>query len=77
MRPFTYGAAGWATLAYIKLGHFERARRMLTNHFKPEGLTKNATRYVEDAAGAFSFAHEVRTDGTTNGRRPSPRPHRR
>ncbi len=70
MRPFTYGAAGWATLAFMNLGDFDRAKRMLMNHFKPEGLIANAKLYLEPSESlpaAFSFAHEVRTDGTTNG----------
>ena len=70
MRPFTYGAAGWATLAFTRLGHFERARTMLEAHFKPAALSANAHPYIQAPSGkggAFSFAHEVRTDGTTNG----------
>ncbi|MEM9327320.1 MAG: hypothetical protein AAGA85_16760 [Bacteroidota bacterium] len=68
MRPFTYGAAGWATLAFMHLGHLEKAKTMLLNHYKPEGLRQNTQLYNSEAEQGdrpLSFAHEVRTDGTT------------
>ncbi len=68
MRPFTYGAAGWSVLAFEALGHPEKALNMLKIFYKPEALKKNATLYIRDTAkqkDAFSFAHEISTDGTT------------
>ncbi|MEO1010880.1 MAG: hypothetical protein AAFX53_06205 [Bacteroidota bacterium] len=70
MKPFTYGAAGWSTLAFMHLGHFEKAKKMLMNHYKPKGLRKNADLYItggNESDLAFSFAHEAQTDGTTTG----------
>ncbi|MEX0323124.1 MAG: hypothetical protein AB3N63_13250 [Puniceicoccaceae bacterium] len=69
MRPFTYGAAGWSTLALMQLGHFDKAKRMLDSYFKPQALAQNSHLYVESPSptpnAPFSFAHEIRTDGTT------------
>jgi len=68
MKPFTYGAAGWATLAYMHLGHIDKAKKMLINHYKPEGLLENSKLYIKDEQKgklAYSFAHEAQTDGTT------------
>ena len=58
MKPFTYGAAGWSTLAFMHLGHFEKAKKMLINHYKPEGLKQNVKRYIDDISKgqlAYSF----------------------
>jgi hypothetical protein len=40
-RPFTYGAAGWATLAYASLGDSLRAANMLRAFYRPEALRDN------------------------------------
>jgi hypothetical protein len=69
MKPFTYGGAGWSTLALTSLGHFDKAEKMLKNHYKPMALKSNSTLYISDSLKrkeAFSFAHEVNIDGTTN-----------
>jgi len=69
MHPFTYGAAGWAVQAFTAAGFQEKARVMLDWHFKPDALPKNAEFYTRRLAGktatpgAWSFAHEVKTDG--------------
>jgi hypothetical protein len=72
MRPFTYGAAGWAVQAYIALGLPERAKSMLSWHFQPEALKKNAAFFAERLGvktknvEAMSFGHEVMLDGSNN-----------
>ena len=72
MRPFTYGAAGWAVQALAAVGFPERARVMLDWHFAPDALRKNAEFYTEKLCGkaaspnAWAFAHEVKADGNHN-----------
>jgi len=69
MRPFSYGAAGWAVQAFISAGFPERARSMLNWHYKPESLRRNAEFYTETLAkksaepGAWAFGHEIKPDG--------------
>ncbi|MDR1372676.1 MAG: hypothetical protein LBJ17_06075 [Dysgonamonadaceae bacterium] len=41
--PFTYGGAGWATLAYTLLGDSVRAGNMLSSFYRPESLHDNVT----------------------------------
>ena len=41
--PFTYGAAGWSTFAYILFGNEAKARTMLTNMYRPKALKWNLT----------------------------------
>jgi len=41
MNAFTYGAAGWAAMAFTTLGNEERARNMLSWFYQPESLKKN------------------------------------
>lgn len=45
MRPFTYGAAGWAIMAFNMHGSKEMAENMLNCHFQPESLRKNVSIY--------------------------------
>jgi hypothetical protein len=39
---FTYGAPGWATLAFINLGNREKAKNILEVYYRPEQLNNNA-----------------------------------
>jgi hypothetical protein len=72
MRPFTYGAAGWAVQALAAAGFPERARAMLNWHFAPDALRQNAEFYTAKLCGkaaspdAWSFAHEGKADGNHN-----------
>ena len=72
VRPFTYGAAGWAVQALAAAGFPERARAMLNWHFAPDALRQNAEFYTGKLCGkaaspdAWSFAHEVKADGNHN-----------
>ena len=72
MRPFTYGAGGWAVQALASAGFPERARAMLDWHFQPEMLPQNADFYTRRLAGkpagplAWSFGHELKAHGRNN-----------
>lgn len=72
MRPFTYGAAGWAVHALMAAGFPDQARAMLDWHLKPEALRNNAEFYTKALTGksaspdAWSFAHEVQSHGQHN-----------
>jgi hypothetical protein len=63
MQPFTYGAAGWGTLALLTAGLPQRAKPMLDLLYRPESLAENAAYLmrrlnVENGSGAaLSFAH--------------------
>ena len=69
MIPFSYGAAGWSAKAYTMLGHFERAKKMAVQHYKPTALIENAAPYIEshgkENKQAFSFAHQIDIDGVS------------
>jgi len=67
-RPFTYGGAGWATLAYIVHGDFDRAGAMLSAFYRPDALKDNAktmfpSEKSAENADAICFAHETLADG--------------
>ena len=64
MHPFTYGAAGWAVMAFTHLGLPVHARNMLEQHFRPVALRSNAEFYLTAKnPAAWSFAHEIDFDG--------------
>jgi hypothetical protein len=64
MFPFSYGAAGWAVLAFTHLGLPGIARDMLELHFRPAAFRANATLYTGDKnSDTWSFAHQVDLHG--------------
>jgi hypothetical protein len=72
MRPFTYGAAGWAALAFIAAGLPQRAVPILDRLYRPQALAANAAYFMRrlnienGSKEALSFAHEQMLDGRNN-----------
>jgi hypothetical protein len=59
--PFTYGGAGWATLAYTWLGDKTRAGNMLAGFYRPESLKKNVTKMFP--VGNYEFEYGGKKKG--------------
>ena len=72
MYPFTYGAAGWAPMAFTAVGLPQRAKPMLDLLYARESMAYNADYFfrrlnVENGSKeALSFAHEQMLDGRNN-----------
>ena len=72
MRPFTYGAAGWAALTFIAAGLPQRAVPILDLLYRPRALAANAAYFIRrlnienGSKEALSFAHEQMLDGRNN-----------
>ena len=69
MYPFTYGAAGWATMAFAAVGLPQRAKSMLDLLYAPKAMAFNAAYFfrrlniTNGSKEALSFAHEQMLDG--------------
>jgi hypothetical protein len=72
MRPFTYGAAGWAAMTFIAAGLPQRAVPILDLLYRPKALAANAAYFMRrlnienGSKEALSFAHEQMLDGRNN-----------
>ena len=56
--PFTYGAAGWSTFAYILFGNETKARKMLTNMYRPKALKWNLTQMFPLGNKNYTYANK-------------------
>ncbi|MDR1561586.1 MAG: hypothetical protein LBS54_00670 [Dysgonamonadaceae bacterium] len=56
--PFTYGGAGWATLAYTWLGDAERAGNMLRAFYRPESLKQNVTTMYPSGEYEYTYGNK-------------------
>ena len=72
MRPFTYGAPGWAAFTFIAAGLPQRAVPILDLLYRPQALASNAAYFMRKlniengSKEALSFAHEQMLDGRNN-----------
>ncbi|MDW3211451.1 MAG: hypothetical protein R8N23_16390 [Reichenbachiella sp.] len=63
MHAFTYGHAGWSTLAFASLGHREKANKMAQWHYQPEALRANVNRIFP-----FQGTHNLSYKGQDRGK---------